>query len=87
VFLKSCAVNKNRLFLPFLSSDWIPPQVWMGGNNHKAMEMMTAAATMRGGRWSQWKDVTISHDEVKSHEWQQWLRWQMRGCSGSCICG
>jgi len=27
VFLKSCAVNKNRLFLPFLSSVGIPPQV------------------------------------------------------------
>ena len=27
VFLKSCAVNKKRLFLPFLFSVWIPPQV------------------------------------------------------------
>ncbi len=26
-FLKSCAVNKNWLFLPFLLSEWIPPQV------------------------------------------------------------
>jgi hypothetical protein len=86
VFLKSCAVNKNRLFLPFLFSEWIPPQVWMGGNNHEAMAMMTAAVTMRGGRWCQYNDVTISHNEVKSHEWQQWLRWQTRGCSGSCVC-
>ena len=27
VFLKICAVNKNTLFLPFLSSEWIPPHV------------------------------------------------------------
>ena len=27
VFLKSCAVNKNWLFLPFLFSVWIPPQL------------------------------------------------------------
>ncbi len=25
IFLKSCAVNKNKLFVPFLSSEWIPP--------------------------------------------------------------
>ena len=58
----------------------------MGGKNHEAMATMTAAATMRGGRWCQCNNVTISHDEVKSHEWQQRLRWQMRGCSGSCVC-
>ncbi len=34
---------------------------------------MMVAATMRGGRWCQCNDVTISHDEVKSHKWQQWL--------------
>jgi len=28
--MKSCAVNKNRLFLPFLSSVVIPPQVEKG---------------------------------------------------------
>jgi hypothetical protein len=27
IFLKSCAVNKNLLFLPLLFSEWIPPQV------------------------------------------------------------
>jgi hypothetical protein len=42
---------------------------------------------MRGGRWCRCNNVTISHYEVKSHEWQQWLRWQMRGCSGSYVCG
>jgi hypothetical protein len=31
--------------------------------------------------------VTISHNKVKSHGWQQQLHWRMRGCSGSCICG
>ncbi len=31
-------------------------------------------------------NVTISHNKVKSHGWQQRLRWQMRGCSGSCVC-
>ena len=38
---------------------------------------------MRGGRWCRCNDVTISHDKVKSHEWQQRLCWQTRGCSGS----
>jgi hypothetical protein len=32
-------------------------------------------------------NVTISCNKVKSHGWQQQLRWQMRGCSGSCVCG
>jgi hypothetical protein len=59
----------------------------MGGNNHKAMATMKAAATMRGGCWCQCNNVTISHYEVKSHEWQQRLCWQMRGSSGSCVCG
>ena len=58
----------------------------MGGNIHEAMATMTAAATMRRGPWCQCNNVTISHDEVKSREWQQRLRWQMRGCSGSCVC-
>jgi hypothetical protein len=31
--------------------------------------------------------VTISHNKVKSHRWQQQLRWRMIGCSGSCVCG
>jgi hypothetical protein len=61
--------------------------MWMGSNNHEAMATMTAAATMRGGRWCRCNDVTISHYEVKSHKWQQRLRWQTRGCSGSCVCG
>jgi hypothetical protein len=47
---------------------------------------MTAAATMRGRCWCRCNDVTISHYEVKSHKWQQRLHWQMRGCSGSCVC-
>jgi hypothetical protein len=47
---------------------------------------MTAAATMRGGRWCQCNDVTVSHYEVKSHKWQQRLHWQTRGCNGSCVC-
>jgi hypothetical protein len=59
----------------------------MGGNNHKAMATMTAAATMRGGRWCRCNNVTISHYEVNIHKWQQRLRWQTRGSSGSCICG
>ncbi len=58
----------------------------MGSNNHKAMATMTAAATLRGGRWCQWDDVIISHYEVKRHEWQQRLRWRTRGCSSSCVC-
>jgi hypothetical protein len=49
------------------------------------MATITAATTMRGGRWCRCNDVTISHDEVKSHEWQQRLHWQTRGCSGSCV--
>ncbi len=56
-------------------------------NNHDAMAIMMVAATMRGGHWCQCNDVTISHNEVKSHEWQQRHCWRMRGCSGSCICG
>jgi hypothetical protein len=32
-------------------------------------------------------NVTISHIKVKNHGWQQQLRWWMRGCSGSCVCG
>jgi hypothetical protein len=31
--------------------------------------------------------VTVKRNKVKSHGWQQRLRWRMRGCSGSCICG
>jgi hypothetical protein len=42
---------------------------------------------MRGGRWCQCNNVTISHYELKSHKWQQWLSWWMRGCSSSCVCG
>ncbi len=61
--------------------------MWTGGNNHEAMATMTAAATMRGGPWCRCDDVTISHYEVNSHEWQQRLRWQTRGSSGSCACG
>jgi hypothetical protein len=54
VFLKSCAVNKNGLFLPFLSSIEIPPQVppdwnwemcyWTSG---KYREAAFSPATMR----------------------------------------
>jgi hypothetical protein len=32
-------------------------------------------------------NITISRNKVKSHGCQQQLRWHMRGCSGSCICG
>jgi hypothetical protein len=32
-------------------------------------------------------NVTISCNKVKSRGWQQQLRWRMRGCSSSCICG
>jgi hypothetical protein len=56
-------------------------------NNHDAVATMMAAATMKGGCWCQCKDVTISHNKVMSNKWQQRLRWWMRGCSGSCICG
>ncbi len=31
-------------------------------------------------------NLTISCNKVKSHGWQQRLRWWMRGCSGSCVC-
>jgi hypothetical protein len=58
----------------------------MGSNNHKVMAMMTAATTMRGGCWCRCDNLTVSHYEVKSHEWQQRLRWQTRGCSSSCVC-
>ncbi len=54
VVLKSCAVNKNGLFLPFLSSIEIPPQVppdwncemcyWTSG---KYREAAFSAATIR----------------------------------------
>jgi hypothetical protein len=41
VFLKSCSINNiNRLFLPFLFSEWIPPQV-------------SPAPTGKGGRISE----------------------------------
>ncbi len=55
--------------------------------NHDAMTKMTAAATMSGGHWCQCDNVTISHNEVKIHEWQQRLRWRTRGCSSSCVLG
>jgi hypothetical protein len=42
---------------------------------------------MKGGHWCRCDDVTISHYEVKSHEWQQQLHWWTRGCNGSCVCG
>jgi hypothetical protein len=32
-------------------------------------------------------NATSSCNKVKSRAWQQQLRWWMRGCSGSCICG
>jgi hypothetical protein len=47
---------------------------------------MFAAATIRGEHWCQCNDVSISHNEVKSHKWQQQRHWWTRGCSGSCIC-
>ncbi len=42
---------------------------------------------MRGGYWCQCDNVTISHNEVKKHEWKHRLHWRTRGCSGSCVCG
>ncbi len=45
VFLISCAVNKNRLFLPFLFSGWIPPQVLPTGRGGRAAELQANIAT------------------------------------------
>jgi hypothetical protein len=50
------------------------------------MARMTAAVTMRGGRWCRCNDVTISHNVEKSHKWQQRLCFRTRGCSSSCVC-
>ncbi len=42
---------------------------------------------MREGHFGRFDEKTISHNEVKSHEWQQRFRWWTRGCRGSsCIC-
>ncbi len=60
---------------------------FVDGPDPLVVATMMAAATMRGGHWCQCEDVTISRNKVMSHKWQQQLRWWVRGCSGSCVCG
>ncbi len=52
-FVKVVAVNKNRLFLPFLSSDWIPLQVlpdWKMGTMVASFSVWNCRRCRRHGR-------------------------------------
>ena len=66
----------------------------VGGDNNYWEERETTASLMDEEdvvTTTLWRlcmyNITISRNKVKSHGWQQRLRWWMRGYSGSCICG
>ena len=54
VFLKICAANKNRLFLPFLSSGWIPPMCFQTGKGGSVPRNVKLESCINS--WPQWQD-------------------------------